>query len=146
MRLILLAAVLGLGCVSPEPGRDRDTELREVKERLREEVARNARLEKELRDCNAWLNKYRARYSDDFHFRPSGVVTAVKGNRVSISLGSDDGVRAGDSYNIRRGSTYVGQITITDVYEQRSVGEFDEEFKGHVAPPRISDVAERGGY
>ena len=41
---------------------------------------------------------------------------------------------------------YVGQITITKVYRNRSVGEFDEEFKGPGVPVMIIDLAEhRGG-
>lgn len=72
---------------------------------------------------------------------PPGRVTAVKGNLVTISVGSEDGVRRGDVYHIRRGSDYVGQITITNVYKGLSVGEFDDRFVGPGGSPQNGDTA-----
>jgi len=56
----------------------------------------------------------------------------VRGNLVQISVGSEDGVRAGDRYHIRRGSSYVGMITIDKVYRDQAVGSFDDVHKGKV--------------
>jgi hypothetical protein len=70
-----------------------------------------------------------------------GVVNAVKGNLVTISVGSEDGVRRGDTYNVRRGGTYVGQIKITSVQKHLAVGEFDTQFPGPGGAPEVNDTA-----
>ena len=144
MRLFVLAVVLGLGCVSTDSSRDLETELRKVQERFEQELARNVRLDKELRESNYWLSKYRARYSDG-RILLSGVVTAVR-TRVSIRIGSDDGVRVGDLFQIRRDSDYVTQIEIVEVRRDRSVGEVDADLNGLGAPPRIGDIADGRGH
>ncbi len=43
-------------------------------------------------------------------------------NIVVISLGSEDGVKAGFAYTVSRGSHYVGQIEITSVSSKMSTG------------------------
>jgi hypothetical protein len=74
-----------------------------------------------------------------------GVVSSVKGNLVSISVGSDDKVKLGDVYSLSRGGQYVGRIIITSVDKKVSVGEFDERFPGSGAPPQEGDKASPGG-
>ncbi len=71
------------------------------------------------------------------------VIRSIKGNLVVISIGSKDGVQAGDTYEIRRADLYVGQVTVTNVYKDRSVATFDTEYKGPGAPPQVNDTAER---
>ena len=107
-------------------------------------AARAGQLDKDLRNAKFWLDKYRERFGD-ITGKPqgsSGVVKRVRGGLVSISVGTNDGVRVGDIYQIRRGSSYVGQVKITNVYKDQAVGEFDNEFKGPGAPPQAGDVAE----
>jgi len=107
-------------------------------------AARAGQLDKDLRNARFWLDKYRKRFGD-ITGPPkgsAGVVKKVRGGLVSISVGTNDGVRVGDTYQIRRGATYVGQITITNVYKDQAVGEFDNKFKGPGAPPQSGDVAE----
>lgn len=69
------------------------------------------------------------------------VVTAVKGNLVSVSAGSSARVQVGDSFNLSRGSLYVGRIRITAVDKNLSVGTFDTEHPGSQAPPQPGDFA-----
>lgn len=124
---------------------------KQVKNAAEENQALAAKLgdcEKELRNCKFWLDKYRERFGDITGRAKGqpGVVKQVRGNIVSISVGSGDGVRVGDVYQIRRGGTYVGQIKITNVYKDLAVGTFDDEYKGQGAPPMAGDAAEPGGY
>ena len=65
----------------------------------------------------------------------------MRDNLVVISVGSKDRVRIGDTYHLRRGATYVGQIRIDKVEKNMAVGVFDTEFAGEGAPPQTGDVA-----
>ena len=111
-------------------------------------AAANGDLDKGKRQAEFWLNKYREKFGDitGGPKGADGVVKSVKGNLVVISVGSDDKVRVGDTYQLRRGGTHVGQVTITTVYKDSAVGTFDTEFKGPGAPPAAGDVAEARGY
>ena len=110
--------------------------------------AMNGDLAKRLKNCEFWLGKYRQKFGDitGGPTGANGVVKSVKGNLVVLSVGSDDGVRNGDTYQIRRGSNHVGQVTVTRVYKDQSVGTFDTDFKGPAAPPQAGDAAEAKGY
>lgn len=110
--------------------------------------ARNGDLSKQLKNCEFWLGKYREKFGDitGGPTGADGVVKSVKGNLVVLSVGSDDGVRNGDAYQIRRGSNHVGEVTVTRVYKDQSVGTFDTVFKGPAAPPQAGDAAEAKGY
>jgi hypothetical protein len=110
--------------------------------------AMNGDLAKQLKNCKFWLGKYRQQFGDitGGPTGANGVVKSVKGNLVVLSVGSDDGVRNGDTYQIRRGSNHVGQVTVTRVYKDQSVGTFDTNFKGPAAPPQAGDAAEAKGY
>ena len=72
----------------------------------------------------------------------AGVVKRVRGRLLSISLGSNDGVRVGEVYEVRRGAVHVGRLLITKVDKDQAVGEFDPKSKGPGAPPMAGDVAE----
>ncbi|MHC4971935.1 MAG: YfbK domain-containing protein [Planctomycetota bacterium] len=72
-----------------------------------------------------------------------GRLTSVRDNLVVISVGSADGVRLGDIFHVRRGSTYVGHVTIQKVERNLSVGTFDSQFPGVGAPPQKGDVVYR---
>jgi hypothetical protein len=73
-----------------------------------------------------------------------GRLNSVRDDLVVISLGSDDGVRVGDVFHVRRGNEYVGQVVIDKVERNLSVGTFDSQFPGPGAPPQRGDVAYRG--
>ena len=133
----------------------RRVDLEEQLKRATEEVdallKQNADIEKRWRTAEFWLGKYRGngRHGGGITGGPEGadgVVKSVKENHVLISVGRKDKVRGGDTYQIRRGSKYVGQITIIKVMPEAAIGVFDTEFKGPAAPPRIGDVAEARGY
>jgi hypothetical protein len=53
----------------------------------------------------------------------SGFVTSVSNGRVQVSLGSDDGIRAGHELDIYRGGDYLGRIRVTHAEIDRSVGD-----------------------
>ena len=111
-------------------------------------AAKNGDLEKQLKTANFWLGKYRKMYGD-ITGGPTGspgVVKSVRGNIVVLSVGSDDGVRNGDTYQINRGSDHVGEVTVTRVLKDQSVGTFDTVFKGPGAPPQAGDTADPRGY
>jgi hypothetical protein len=123
-------------------------EVRKAQAENAELAAKNGDLEKQLKTANFWVNKYRERFGD-ITGGPNGadgVVKSVKGNLVVLSVGSGDGVRNGDTYQLRRGSSYVGQVTITAVYKDQSVGTFDSTYKGPGAPPQAGDAASAKNY
>src|SRR5262245_15494916 len=66
----------------------------------------------------------------------SGRVLAVdnENNIIVISLGSEDGVKAGYRYTISRGSNYVAQIEITNVEAKQSAGRALPTSKGPSRP------------
>jgi len=99
-------------------------------------------VERQLRESNFWLDKYRAKYGDIKGSEGAiGVVNAVKGPLVSISVGSADKVRVGDWYAVSRGSSYVGRIQIVQVDKNLSVGQFDVMNPGSGAPAQPGDKA-----
>jgi len=99
--------------------------------------------QKKVRDTEFELNKFRERYGPLLSGGngPEGKVLEVKGNIVVISVGSDDGVANGDTYQIRRGSSYVGEIRITRVQKDLAVGLFDTQYTGSGGMPQVGDVA-----
>ena len=103
-------------------------------------------LEKQVRQLNFWLSEYRRRHGDITNMSKGseGRINSVRDDLVVISVGSADGVQVGDVYHIRRGATYVGQVTIEKVEKNLSVGSFDSTFPGPGAPPQKGDVAYPG--
>lgn len=121
-----------------------EEEVKKLSDELSTLAAAKGDVEKDLKNRSFWLDKYRERFGD-ITGGPGGAegrVLSVRGNLVSISVGSADGVKIGDVYQLSRGSSYVGQITITKVYKDQAVGEFDTEFTGSGAPPMPNDVAQ----
>jgi uncharacterized coiled-coil DUF342 family protein len=122
-----------------------EQQVTELTEQVTTVSAEKGDCEAKLRDVNFWLGKYREKYGPlDDSKGAAGVVNAVKGNLVSISVGSAAGVRLGDNYNISRGSSYVGRIRITTVDKTLSVGIFDDQHPGSGAPPMPGDKATPG--
>lgn len=121
--------------------------ISDLQEQINELAAMRGDLEKKNADLEFWVAEARKRIPDlgTPSKGPPGVVNAVKGNLVTISVGSEDGVRRGDTYHIRRGGTYVGQIKITSVQKHLAVGEFDTQFPGPGGAPEVNDTAYTGG-
>jgi len=154
-----------------EESRQATTDKLDAVKKLEEEVANRVRLEQEvarqgeaiqtlaaekgdlstqLREANFWLNKYREKFGDitGGSEGAEGKVLEVKtgefGVLVGISVGTADKVKVGDVYHIRRGTQYVGRITIDKVYKNQAVGVFDSQFAGSGAPPQRGDWAYPG--
>ena len=51
-----------------------------------------------------------------------GRVVSVDGERVTISLGANDGLRVGDELHVSHGDQYVGMIRVNHVEKNRAVG------------------------
>jgi hypothetical protein len=115
-------------------------ELTEERDTL---AAAKGDVDRALREANFQLDLFRKQYGDiaGVSKGAAGVVNAVRGNLVSISVGSADGVRVGDSYDLSRGDKYVGKIRIQTVDKNLAVGLFDEQFVGSGAPPQRGDKA-----
>jgi len=74
--------------------------------------------------------------------RVNGVRTLPGGGvLVTVSVGSADGVREGDTYHIRRGGEYIGMIEITSVNENLATGQFDTKFSNNKGNPEVGDTA-----
>jgi uncharacterized coiled-coil DUF342 family protein len=122
-----------------------EQQVTELTEQVTTVSAEKGDCEAKLRDVNFWLGKYREKYGPlDDSKGAAGVVNAVKGNLVSISVGSADKVRPGDYYDLSRGGAYVGRIKITTVDKNLSVGQFDVMNPGSGAPPQPGDKATPG--
>jgi Tfp pilus assembly protein PilO len=120
-----------------------DQDLVRANEQIQEQAAQIGDLSSQLRQANFWVNTYRERFGD-ITGGPQGSdgrILEVRGNILALSVGSEDGVRVGDIYNLRRGAEYVGQCKVTKVYKGQSVAEFDAEYPGNAAPPQTGDVA-----
>ncbi len=151
-----------------------ETELRDQLERVQRQRVVDAetmeRQQREIKALTEWIEKFtsdpretltrlRVQNTDlkkrlrNAEFRHGsgpkgtpGVVKSVKGSLVVLSVGSAAGVRNGDTYELQRGSNHVGQVTVTTVYKDQSVGKFDSDFKGPGAPPQAGDAADPRGY
>lgn len=103
-------------------------------------------MDRALREARFLLGKYQEKYGPMTPSRGArGVVNMVKGNLVSISVGSADGVAIGDNYDLSRGDKYVGRIRILSVDKNSAVGQFDMNNPGSGAPPMTGDGAIPGG-
>lgn len=156
----LLLVVLGAACTSELPVERREQRqrptvedvaradrafeaegLRRENDRLRLEAAQ---LRQELREAEFWLRAYRTRGLAELPRADPGTegkVLDVWNNELELSIGSDDGVEEGDTYNVRRGADYIGRATITHVRRDRSHASLDSDNRGPAAPPRRGDVA-----
>ncbi len=141
----------------------------ESQRELEAEIGNRARLEQEVAAQNDQIkslsakqgdlsrNNRRLKFEND-QLRKSGGRAIGEGNRgtkgrvnavravgsaviVSISVGSEDGVRGGDVYHIRRGGEYIGVIKITSVSKGGAVGEFDTKFNNNKGNPESGDEA-----
>jgi len=124
LTLLPLLLVLLAACAS------QDSEVLRENRQLREEVTR---LRKELAAARGGKSVKLARTL-------GGKVARVEGSQVAITLGGDAGVKVDDIFHLRRGSDYVGRVTVTRVSKGEAVGEFDGKYPGPGAPPQVGDV------
>jgi hypothetical protein len=111
-------------------------------EQVNELTGQKGDLENELRAAKFWIDEARKTNPELGRDGPqgkSGVVNSVKDNLVGISVGNEDGVRMGDIYHVRRGSSYVGRIRIVKVTKGTSVGQFETDFTGSGKMPETGD-------
>lgn len=115
----------------------------DLNSQVQELTAQLSDTQKQLRDTKFMLDKYREVYPNlvSESQGEDGRVLEVKDNIVVISVGRDDGVRNGDTYHLRRGSNYVGQMTVTRVEKDLAVGRFDTQFTGSGGMPQVGDIA-----
>jgi len=120
-----------------------EQQVAELNEQVTTMAAEKGDVDRKLRECQFWLDKYRTKYGpmEGPGEGAPGVVMAVRGPLVSISVGSADKVRVGDWYAISRGGSYVGRVKITSVDKNLSVGQFDTANPGSGAPPQPGDKA-----
>jgi hypothetical protein len=63
------------------------------------------------------------RWDEEVEANVAGVVTAVSGNLVEVSLGSDDGLQRGNEMQLYRANAHLGRVTITVTSPDRAVGQ-----------------------
>ncbi|MHC4730088.1 MAG: hypothetical protein ACYS6Z_05775, partial [Planctomycetota bacterium] len=119
---------LTAGCVIASGGK-KQVHVNADEQALREE---NTKLKAEVKRLCEELERMRG---DPPARSIAGRVTSVEDSHVAISVGDTDGVRVGDIFHLRRGAIYVGRMTVQDVAENESVGEFDNGFPGRIGPP-----------
>jgi len=66
------------------------------------------------------------------------VIKSIRGKLVTISLGTNDGVKVGDRFNIERDAFIIGFLKITKVAKDHAIGEFTG-----AGVPRVGDKAGR---
>jgi hypothetical protein len=65
----------------------------------------------------------------------SGIVTDVTGTFLTLDLGANSGVKAGDRLEVHRGAQRIGRVVITSVKDSLSIGEFQGD-----GVPQINDT------
>jgi len=121
-----------------------EVSLARANEQVGELSAQRGDLENQLRAAQFWIDEARKKNPElgrDGTKGKPGVVNNVKDDLVGISVGKADGVRMGDIYHIRRGSSYVGRIKIVKVTKDTAVGEFESQFAGSGKAPEVGDQA-----
>ena len=101
-------------------------ELTRVKEREQQLAAQVAQAKKVLAANNLKLD------SDTDKIAPvvQGKVLAVnKNDLVEVSIGSDDGLKAGHKLEVFRGSSYLGRLEVLSTSEDKAVGKIMSDYK-----------------
>jgi len=126
--------ILTAGCVVASGGK-KEVHVNADAELLREE---NTKLKAEVKRLSEELERMRG---DPPARSIAGRVTGCDGGNVTITVGAAEGVRVGDIFHLRRGAIYVGRVTIHDVAQNESIGEYDAQYPGRVGPPSAGDLA-----
>ncbi len=124
-----------------------EVELSNSQDMIQSLSAQKGDLERQVRQQKFELGEYAKKFGTliSGNRGSNGRVMAVKslnnGVLVSISVGKEDGVRDGDTYNIRRGTNYIGSIRIDSVMRGQAVGIFDTKYTGGNGNPDVGDIA-----
>ncbi|MEX1042330.1 MAG: hypothetical protein WDZ51_16985 [Pirellulaceae bacterium] len=122
---------------------DRDKQFNEVVQmtdrlqQLRVEQERLKEREIQLVDMTARMKRVLTAFGKDEYTPVDGVAPALDGlvtsindrDLVEVSLGSDDGIIAGNTMDVFRGDTYLGRIRILRTEPNRAVGQVLQEFR-----------------
>ncbi|MEX0794918.1 MAG: hypothetical protein WD045_17390 [Pirellulaceae bacterium] len=122
---------------------DRDKQFTEVVQmtdrlqQLRVEGERLKEREIQLVDMTARMKRVLTAFGKDEYTPVDGVAPALDGlvtsindrDLVEVSLGSDDGIIAGNTMDVFRGDTYLGRIRILRTEPNRAVGQVLQEFR-----------------
>jgi septal ring factor EnvC (AmiA/AmiB activator) len=105
--------------------------MREAEQRA--EAAKNRFVEtaKELQETKGDLARYRGAYPEPGGKAAAPVYGKVqqvdpKAGLIVISVGQDDGVKAGMEFTVYRGSGYVGRVIVTTVDKELSIARVDK--------------------
>jgi hypothetical protein len=66
---------------------------------------------------------------DASSIRVAGQIRKVNGNRVELSIGTDDGVRIGQTLDIYRGDKYVGRLRVVESKPDQAVAAVEPEYQ-----------------
>lgn len=122
---------------------DRDKQFNEVVQmtdrlqQLRVEQERLKEREIQLVDQTARMQRVLTAFGKDEYTPVDGIAPALDGlvtsindrDLVEVSLGSDDGIIAGNTMDVFRGDSYLGRIRILRTEPNRSVGQVLQEFR-----------------
>jgi len=122
---------------------DRDKQFNEVVQmtdrlqQLRVEQERLKEREIQLVDMTARMKRVLTAFGKDEYTPVDGIAPALDGlvtsinerDLVEVSLGSDDGIIAGNTMDVFRGDNYLGRIRILRTEPNRAVGQVLQEFR-----------------
>ena len=100
-------------------------DVRRLEERRVQLIAMNAE-QKRVMDV---LNVTVFTNVDGIAPKVDGMVLAVNKDAVEISLGADDGLKAGHQMEVIRGTTYLGRVQIVKVTPNRAIGKILPEYR-----------------
>ena len=111
---------------------DRDEKLQRVvllTDELHKMQELTRRLEERQKELVAQIARLDAEPTDDAPVADYAVVLAVKDRFVEISVGSDDGIKAGHHLDAFRGREFVARVVVRKTWPDKSVAEVIPELK-----------------
>lgn len=100
-------------------------DVRRLEERRVQLIAMNAEQKRVMDVLNVTVNTN----VDGIAPKVDGMVLAVNKDAVEISLGADDGLKAGHQMEVIRGTTYLGRVQIVKVTPNRAIGKILPEYR-----------------
>ena len=100
-------------------------DVRRLDERRMQLIAMNAQQKQVMDVLGVTVNTN----VDGIAPKVDGMVLAVNKDAVEISLGADDGLKAGHQMEVIRGTTYLGRVQIVKVTPNRAIGKILPEYR-----------------
>ena len=100
-------------------------DVRRLEERRMQLIAMNAQQKQVMDVLGVTVNTN----VDGIAPKVDGMVLAVNKDAVEISLGADDGLKAGHQMEVIRGTTYLGRVQIVKVTPNRAIGKILPEYR-----------------